>query len=116
MDNMCSLAIVRNPYSRMVSIYGYNRFGERESFPVFLKRWKKLMRHYTEKGEKEEWMTPCHCLPMFEYTHHEGKLRVAFCICKLLLQLYASNNVSSLAKKNINNIGIGRKTDCAICC
>jgi hypothetical protein len=73
------------------------------------------MRHYTEKGEKEEWMTPCHCLPMFEYTHHEGKLRVAFCICKLLLQLYASNNVSSLAKKSIN-IGIGRKTDCAICC
>lgn len=83
-DNMCSLAIVRNPYSRMVSIYGYNRFGEWESFPVFLKRWKKLMRHYTEKGEKEEWMTPCHCLPMFEYTHHEGKLRVTFCICKLL--------------------------------
>lgn len=95
MDNMCSLAIVRNPYSRMVSIYGYNRFGERESFPVFLKRWKKLMRHYTEKGEKEEWMTPCHCLPMFEYTHHEGKLRVAFafanfccsCMCLTMFRL-----------------------------
>merc|ERR1719491_1286463 len=28
MDSMCSLAIVRNPYSRMVSIYGYNRFGK----------------------------------------------------------------------------------------
>jgi hypothetical protein len=26
-DNICSLAIVRNPYTRMVSIYGYNRFG-----------------------------------------------------------------------------------------
>lgn len=73
MDGMCSLAIVRNPYSRMVSIYGYNRFGEGESFPVFMRRWKRLMRHYTERGEKEEWYTPCHLLPMFEYTHFEGR-------------------------------------------
>ena len=73
MDGMCSLAIVRNPYSRMVSIYGYNRFGESESFPTFVKRWKKLMKPYLEHGEKEEWYTPCHLLPMFEYTHHEGK-------------------------------------------
>ena len=76
MDNMRSLAIVRNPFSRMVSIYGYNRFGEGESFPVFLRRWKRLMRHYIEKGEKEEWYTPCHLLPMFEYTHHQGKLEL----------------------------------------
>ena len=73
MDNMCSLAIVRNPYSRMVSIYGYNRFGESESFPTFVRRWKKLMGPYLDRGEKEEWYTPCHLLPMFEYTHHEGK-------------------------------------------
>lgn len=73
MDNMCSLAIVRNPYSRMVSIYGYNRFGEGESFPAFIRRWKKLMKHYLERGEKEEWYTPCHLLPMFEYTHYNGK-------------------------------------------
>lgn len=72
-DGMCSLAIVRNPYSRMVSMYGYNRFGERESFPTFVRRWKKLMRHYIENGEKEEWYTPCHLLPMFEYTHFNGK-------------------------------------------
>lgn len=69
MDNMCSLAIVRNPYSRMVSIYGYNRFGSGESFPTFVKRWHKLMKPYLERGEKEEWYTPCHLLPMFEYTH-----------------------------------------------
>lgn len=73
MDNMCSLAIVRNPYSRMVSIYGYNRFGQRESFVVFLRRWKRLMRPYIERGEKEDWYTPCHLLPMFEYTHFEGR-------------------------------------------
>ncbi len=65
-------------HSRMVSIYGYNRFGDSESFPAFLRRWKRLMRHYIEKGEKEEWYTPCHLLPMFEYTHHDGKLKSAF--------------------------------------
>mmetsp|Transcript_6609 Transcript_6609/g.14640 ORF Transcript_6609/g.14640 Transcript_6609/m.14640 type:complete len:343 (+) Transcript_6609:241-1269(+) len=73
MDNMCSLAIVRNPYSRMVSIYGYNRFGSHESFPAFVKRWKKLMQPYLTKGEKEDWYTPCHLLPMFEFTHYNGK-------------------------------------------
>lgn len=73
MDEMCSLAIVRNPYSRMVSIYGYNRFGASESFPTFVRRWKKLMRPYMEDGEKEEWYTPCHLLPMFEFTHFNGK-------------------------------------------
>lgn len=31
------------------------------------------MRHYIENGEKEEWYTPCHLLPMFEYTHFNGK-------------------------------------------
>jgi len=73
MDSMCSLAIVRNPYSRMVSIYGYNRFGESESFPTFVRRWKKLMNPYLERGEKEEWYTPCHLLPMFEFTHHNAR-------------------------------------------
>merc|ERR1740117_725776 len=73
MSEMCSLAIVRNPYSRMVSIYGYNRFSEYEAFPAFLRRWKRLMRPYAEDGLKEDWYTPCHLLPMFEFTHREGK-------------------------------------------
>merc|ERR1712157_212304 len=69
MESVSSLAIVRNPYSRMVSIYMYNRFGGMESFPTFVRRWKELMKPYLERGEKEEWYTPCHLLPMFEYTH-----------------------------------------------
>lgn len=31
------------------------------------------MHHYIERGETEEWYTPCHCLPQFEYTHYNGK-------------------------------------------
>ena len=73
MDRICSLAIVRNPYSRMVSIYGYNRFGPMEDFPSFVRRWKTLMKHYIERNEMEEWYTPCHLLPQFEFTHYKGK-------------------------------------------
>ena len=72
-DSICSLAIVRNPYSRMVSVYMYNRFGPVESFPTFMKRWYKMMSHYRERGEMEEYYTPCHLIPQFEYTHFEGE-------------------------------------------
>ena len=73
MDEVSSMAIVRNPYSRMVSMYGYNRYGPLESFSGFVKRWHKIMIHYRERGEMEEWYTPCHCIPQFEYTHLDGK-------------------------------------------
>mmetsp|Transcript_28360 Transcript_28360/g.48238 ORF Transcript_28360/g.48238 Transcript_28360/m.48238 type:complete len:439 (-) Transcript_28360:1149-2465(-) len=104
MDNMCSLAIVRNPYSRMVSIYGYNRFGEGESFPTFLRRWKRLMRHYMEKGEKEEWYTPCHLLPMFEYTHHDGKQIVQSVVKQEELKLLKTRDGATEAMKQDNTI------------
>lgn len=71
--NTSTMAIVRNPYSRMVSVYMYNRFGPMESFEHFVKTWGTTMKHYQERGEMEEWYTPCHCLPQFEYTHFKGK-------------------------------------------
>ena len=72
-DSVCSLAIVRNPFSRMVSVYMYNRYGPLESFPTFMKRWHHMLHHYRERGEMEEYYTPCHLIPQFEYTHFEGK-------------------------------------------
>mmetsp|Transcript_32160 Transcript_32160/g.91236 ORF Transcript_32160/g.91236 Transcript_32160/m.91236 type:complete len:413 (-) Transcript_32160:402-1640(-) len=73
MNEVSSMAIVRNPYSRMVSIYGYNRYGPLETFTGFVRRWHNIMVHYRERGEMEEWWTPCHCIPQFEYTHKDGK-------------------------------------------
>ena len=96
---MCSLAIVRNPYTRMVSIYGYNRFGANESFPTFVRRWRKLMRPYMERGEKEEWYTPCHLLPMFEYTHSNGKQLVQSVVKQEELKLLKTKEGAKEAMK-----------------
>lgn len=104
MDGMCSLAIVRNPYTRMVSIYGYNRFGSLESFPAFMRRWKKLMRHYIERGEKEEWYTPCHCLPQFEYTHFEGRQLVQSVVKQEELKLLKTKDGAEQAMKQDSSI------------
>lgn len=77
MEKVCSMAIVRNPYSRMVSMYNYNRFGQMESFSHFVKSWyKNTANNYRDTGEMDEWYTPCHAIPQFEYTHIEGKQMV----------------------------------------
>eukprot|EP00978_Attheya_sp_CCMP212_P023408 scaffold71645_cov75-Attheya_sp.AAC.4 len=73
MEHMNSMAIVRNPYSRMISVYLYNRYGSMESFSHFVKAWYKIMRYYRERKEMDEWYTPCHCIPQFEFTHFDGK-------------------------------------------
>mmetsp|Transcript_3259 Transcript_3259/g.8307 ORF Transcript_3259/g.8307 Transcript_3259/m.8307 type:complete len:447 (+) Transcript_3259:130-1470(+) len=104
MDGMCSLAIVRNPYSRMFSIYGYNRFGSRESFPAFCRRWKHAMRHYIERNEKEEWYTPCHLLPMFEYTHYEGRQLVQSIVKQEELKLLKTKEGAMEAMKEDNSV------------
>lgn len=73
MDECPSFAIVRDPYSRMVSIYMYNRFGPFETFPNFVRSWYKALRHYRQTGEMEEWYTHCHCIPQFEFCYVEGR-------------------------------------------
>jgi hypothetical protein len=73
-ERVCSLAIVRNPYSRMVSMYNYNKFGSMESFSHFVESWyNNSFYAYRTTGEMEEWWTPCHAIPQFEYTHSFGK-------------------------------------------
>lgn len=74
MEKVCSMAIVRNPYSRMVSIYQYNKFGPLESFPNFCRDWyRRIFYAYRQSAEMDEWYTPCHAIPQFEYTHYQGK-------------------------------------------
>jgi hypothetical protein len=84
MNSVSSLAIVRNPYARMVSIYMYNRFGPAEPFSHFVRSWyNSTIKFYRETGEMEDWYTPCHAIPQFEYTHqHDGKEQVVHSIVK----------------------------------
>ncbi|KAL3911290.1 MAG: hypothetical protein SGILL_007338 [Bacillariaceae sp.] len=84
MNTVSTLAIVRNPYARMVSLYMYNRFGPAESFKHFVKSWHRdTFRAYRERGEMEEWFTACHAIPQFEYTHeNEGKHQLVHSIVK----------------------------------
>jgi hypothetical protein len=54
----------------------YNRYGPMESFDHFVKSWHNTtMAHYRDGGERhmEEYYTPCHAIPQFEFTHFEGK-------------------------------------------
>jgi hypothetical protein len=82
--SVSSLAIVRNPYARMVSLYMYNRFGPAETFNHFVKSWyNNTFQPYRETREMEEWYTPCHVIPQFEYTHqNDGKDQLVRSIVK----------------------------------
>uniref|UniRef100_A0A7S4BEV2 Sulfotransferase domain-containing protein n=1 Tax=Chrysotila carterae TaxID=13221 RepID=A0A7S4BEV2_CHRCT len=88
MSTASSFAIVRNPFSRMVSIYMYNRCGSCESFKGFVKEWhRKLKRREKIRLETgahdpiEEWDEYCHLLPMHEFTHAaDGKQLVRYIV------------------------------------
>jgi len=84
MDEVSSLVIVRNPYARMFSIYMYNRFGPWESFAHFVRSWyERTIKDYRNCGEMEEWYTPCHAIPQFEYSHHtDGTVQLVQSIVK----------------------------------
>ena len=57
------------------------------------------MRPYMERGEKEEWYTPCHLLPMFEYTHFNGKQLVQSVVKQEELKLLKTREGAKEAMK-----------------
>jgi len=76
-----SFSIIRNPYSRAVSMYEYNK-RPCESFDAFIDDfYMEFFKNYIEKGSTECRDIYCHVLPMYEYTHIDGKQTVA-CIIK----------------------------------
>uniref|UniRef100_A0A7S1WZV2 Sulfotransferase n=1 Tax=Tetraselmis chuii TaxID=63592 RepID=A0A7S1WZV2_9CHLO len=97
LDSACTMAIVRNPYSRMVSVYLYNRYGPLESFPRFVRDWYRMMHNYRERRETEEWYTPCHAIPQFEFTHEDGKQIVQSVVKQEELKLLKTTDSSQAA-------------------
>mmetsp|Transcript_6864 Transcript_6864/g.7854 ORF Transcript_6864/g.7854 Transcript_6864/m.7854 type:complete len:451 (+) Transcript_6864:176-1528(+) len=69
----CSFSIVRNPFSRMVSVFEYNkRLGE--SFEHFVTDFhSRCLNRYHGKGQTDSWDIYCHVIPMHAYTHINGK-------------------------------------------
>ena len=80
LSKVSSMAVVRNPYARMVSLYMYSRFGTLETFDTFVRRWYVVYQEYKEAGEwgkprpKGEWrcgrLSPLHLprLPTLAHT------------------------------------------------
>jgi hypothetical protein len=63
------LSIVRNPYSRMVSVYHYSRFGSLESFEHFVREWRARLQLQREQGVTGDRHVFCHVLSQRAFTH-----------------------------------------------
>ncbi|KAG7366068.1 sulfotransferase family protein [Nitzschia inconspicua] len=104
MENSSTMAIVRNPYSRMVSLYMYNRFGPLETFEHFVRSWYEVMKYYRETGEVEEWYTPCHVLPQFEFTHFQGTQLVQSIVKQEELAFLVAQDTAVLAVQQDSSV------------
>jgi hypothetical protein len=113
-EKVSSLAIVRNPYARMVSIYMYNRFGPCENFSYFVRSWyNRTIKDYRERGEMEEWYTPCHAIPQFEYTHDtNGTKKLVHSVVKQEELKHLKKISRTVADRcNITGIGTSKKME-----
>jgi len=73
-ERVSSFAIVRNPYSRMVSVWMYNRMGPLEDFATFVRRWMRKVAHQQQRGGMcNEWDVYCHVPPQHCFTHSDNK-------------------------------------------
>jgi len=102
--NRCAFSIVRNPYSRMVSMFEYNK-RPLESFENFCRKFHAdYWNIYIGKHTCECKEIYCHILPMFEYTHMNGE-QIVSCVIKQehLKTLVASNWEDSGVPKNVQD-------------
>ena len=86
-----SFSIVRNPYSRVVSMYHYNRRFY-ESFHHFVKDFHaRCMEKYHLHRQTDSIDVYCHVLPMHAYTHFNGKKLVNTIIKQEDLKRFVAN-------------------------
>eukprot|EP00951_Prasinocladus_malaysianus_P032867 scaffold322195_cov39-Prasinocladus_malaysianus.AAC.1 len=64
-----------------------------------------MMRHYRDRREMEEWWTPCHAIPMFEYTHGDGKQLVQSVVKQEELKLLHTEDEAQKAIAEGSSVG-----------